>query len=199
MHLPGSSIVSATLGPRNPDSATKSLPLPHSCMLELLQRQLCLPPADPSSLRQNRSRLMVSHSRVQPLLFMLEAQQKRKRQSWDLICPGKDTTSAQGNLWHCPSVSSQVRGTLGPAATAQRDPQPGGAQAAFPHTRGANPLHDSSVQSAGSLADRCQHTFLFFTLLCHLPWSPQRPSCPSGEEPGLGLRGKETRSVPQDN
>lgn len=87
VHSPGSSIVSATLGPRNPDSATKSLPLPHSCMLELLQRQLCLPPADPSSLRQNRSRLMVSHSRVQPLLFMCEAQQKRKRQCWDLVCP----------------------------------------------------------------------------------------------------------------
>lgn len=98
------------------------------------------------------------------------------------------TSFVQGNLWHCPSVSSQVRGTLGPAATGKERSTAWQSQAAFPHTRGANPPHDSSVQSAGSFADSCQHTFLFFTLLCHLPWSPQRPSCLSGEEPGLGLR-----------
>lgn len=119
VHWPSSSILTATLGPTNPDSATKSLP-PASFLHAGASPETALP-SSRSSLRQVGSRLMVSHGRekpqAQPLLFMLEAQRKRKRQSWDLICPGKNTASAQRNLWHCPSVSSQVRGTLGRTAT----------------------------------------------------------------------------------
>lgn len=127
-----------------------------------------------------------------PCSSCLKHNEKGKGRARDLVLPENNAASAQGKLWHHPSVPCQVRSTLGPTATgSKREAMPQQRQRSvlaallswLTQNKVLSHLVRAQCRAQGNFAASHQHTFLLSLLHSALPftqgsWRPS-PLCPA--------------------